>query len=104
MLQLTVRARELGCPLVAVGDAPAVNHGFSFVLILFGEDDVSVACGSGGRFPKPSLNTAASNLVVGVWLCRRDGCGGWWCCPSESGWVSLVCWAGMPWYATSALP
>ena len=54
-------ARELGCPLVAVGNASAVDHGLAFVLILFGEDDVSVARGSVGRLLKPSLNTAASN-------------------------------------------
>ena len=100
---LLAQARVLGRPLVAVG-ASVVNHCFGFIFILFSEDDVCVTNGFGGWLSKPFLDTATSNLVVGGCRCRRVGCSSWCFCFSESGWVSLVCGAGMPWYATSTLP
>ena len=92
--------------MVAVEASPSVDHVLTLGLILSCEDDVCVVggSGSGGGFPEPLLGAAATNEVLGVCLCCGDGSSGLWCCPSESAWLSLMCWAGVPWDATSALP
>ena len=82
-----------------------MNHRFGSIFILFGEDDdVSILFVFVGCLFQPLLGAAVPNKVVIGWVCRGRGGRFGRCVPSESGWLSLVGGAGVPWYSASALP
>ena len=82
-----------------------MNHRFGSIFILFGEDDdVSILFVFVGCLFQPLLGAAVSNKVVIGWGCCGRGGRFGRCVPSESGWLSLVGGAGVPWYPTSVLP
>ena len=88
--------------MVAAAGSSVPDHGFGFVFVLFGEDNVSVAYGF-GRLPQSLLYTTTTDLVSrGRWCWCSSGC--WHIGLSEPGGVSSMCDAGVPWYATSTLP
>ena len=102
----TTTSRGSGSPYRRRDGEPVLEHRPGSVFVLLGEDDVLVIGGSCSRLlPEPPLCVTTTNLVGGV-VC---GCG-WvgscclWLNPPEPGWLTLVCGAGVPWYATSALP
>ena len=90
--------------LIVVSDVPPVDHRFGSIFILSGEGDVSVVFVFVGRLFQPLLGAAVPNKVVAGWVCRGRGGRSGRCVPSESGWLSLVGGAGVPWYSASALP
>ena len=93
----------LGRPWLLFAVGPVPDHGFGFGFVLLGEDNVRSANGNSTRLPQPFLCTTTSDLV-GASRCVWCSSCCWHLIPPEPVWVSFVFAAGMPWYATSALP
>ena len=70
--------------MVAAAGSSVPDHGFGFVFVLFGEDNVCVAYGLFGRLPQPFLYTTTTDLVsrgrwcwCSKWLLAHWSVGAW---------------------------